>query len=87
MNKLVLAILMTIVIVVFAICNSHHVDLNLAVGKMEVRLVFLLLTAFVVGMMVPVFYRLYRSADEKRLRKRETELQQAMERIHHDIAA
>ncbi len=87
MNKLVLAILTTMVIVVFAICNSHHVDLNLAVGKLEIRLIFLLLVAFLFGMTVPGFYRLFRSAEDKRRRKREIELQKVVDRIDRDIAA
>jgi uncharacterized integral membrane protein len=87
MTKSILAVATTIVIVVFAISNSHHVDLNLAVGKLEIRLIFLLLVAFLIGMTVPVFYRLFRSAEEKRQKKREAELQQVIERIDHDIAA
>lgn len=87
MTKLVLAVSTTIVIVVFAICNSHHVELNFAVGRFESRLIFLLLTSFICGMTVPVFYRLYRSAELKKQRKREAALQEMIERVDQDIAA
>ena len=88
MIRLILAVLATIVIVVFAISNSHHVDLSLAVGKpVEIRLIFLLLSAFIVGMAVSVFYRLFRRLDQHKLMKRENELQQAMDRVEQDIAA
>ncbi len=88
MIKLALVVLTTIAIVVFAISNSHHVDLSLAVGKsIEVRLIFLLLSAFIIGMMVPVFYRLFRRLDQEKLLKRESELQQAIDRVEQDIAA
>lgn len=86
MTKLALTVLATIVIVVFAISNSHHVDLSCGVGKpVEIRLIFLLLTAFIVGMAVPVFYRLIRRLDRDTLVKRENELQQAIERVNGDI--
>ncbi|MHC4176050.1 MAG: hypothetical protein ACYSWU_01000 [Planctomycetota bacterium] len=88
MVKLALAVLLTIVIVVFSISNSHHVDLSLALGDpIQIRLVFLLLSAFIVGMAVPIFYRLIRRLDHDRLVKRENELQQTIERFDQDIAA
>ena len=88
MVRLALAVLLTIVIVVFSISNSHHVDLSLALGDpIQVRLIFLLLSAFIIGMAVPVFYRLIRRLDRDKLIKRESELQQAIERIDQDIAA
>lgn len=86
MIKLALAVLATIVIVVFCISNSHHVDLSCGVGKpIQIRLIFLLLSAFIIGMAVPVFYRLIRRLDRDKLIKRETELQRAIERVDGDI--
>ncbi len=88
MIKLTLTVLATVMIVVFAISNSHHVDLSLAVGKpVEIRLIFLLLSAFIIGMTVPVFYRLVRRLDQHKLMKRENELQQAIERVDQDLVA
>ncbi len=88
MVKLVLAVLLTIVIVVFSISNSHHVDLSFALGDpIQVRLIFLLLSALILGMAIPVFYRLIRHLDHNKLVKRENDLQQAIERIDQDIAA
>ncbi len=86
MIKLTLAVLTTIMIVVFAISNSHHVGLSCAVGKpLEVRLIFLLLSAFLIGMLVPVFYRLIRRLDSERQLRRENELRQAVERANGGI--
>lgn len=88
MVKLALAVLLTIVIVVFSLSNSHHVDLSFALGDpIQVRLIFLLSSAFIVGMAIPIFYRLIRRLDHDKLVKRENELQQAIERIDQDIAA
>jgi len=87
MIRLGLAVAATIVVVVFAISNSHRVGLSLGIGEpAEVRLIFLLLTAFIAGMVVPVFFRLLRSIDHQRLQRRENELQRAINRVEQDIA-
>ncbi len=88
MIRLGLAVMATVVIVVFAISNSHHVDLRIAIGEpVQIRLIFLLLSAFIAGMVVPVFYRLYRRLDLDKQLRRESELQQAIDRVEHDIVA
>ncbi len=87
MSKLVIAMLATILIVVFAICNSHHVDVNFPVGKLEIRLIFLLSISFLIGMTVPVFHRLFRGMNEKKRKEREAELEQVIERINKDITS
>ena len=88
MIRLGLAVMATIVIVVFAVSNSHHVDLRIAIGEpVQIRLIFLIMSAFVAGMVVPVFYRLYHSLEHQKLARRENELQEAIERVEHDIAA
>jgi len=86
MIKLALAVLATIAIVAFVISNAHHVDLCFPACKpMAIRLIFLLLSAFVVGMLVPVFYGLIRRLDSERQLRRENELRQAVERVNGDI--
>ena len=88
MFRLAGAVLATIAIVVFAISNFHHVDLSFGVGKpVEIRLIFLLLNSFIIGMAVPVFYRLIRCIDRDKLERREKELQRAIVRVDRDVAA
>ncbi len=85
MVRLVLAVTATIVIVIFAISNSHHVDLRVAIGDpVQIRLIFLLLVAMIIGMTIPVFFRLLRSLDRQKVMKRESELQQAISRVEQD---
>lgn len=51
MLRLVLAIFGTIALVAFVMVNTHHVRLSFVVGEaVEVRMIFLLLTTFVMGM-------------------------------------
>jgi uncharacterized integral membrane protein len=86
MIRLALAVIATIVIVVFCFSNSHHVELSCGVGRsIQLRLIFLLLTTFILGMAVPVFFRLIRRLDSERNLRREMELRQAAERVDEDI--
>ena len=86
MVQLVLAILITVVIVVFSVVNSHHVQLSFVIGApVEVRLVFLLMCTFFVGMAVPTFHRLVRRLKRDKELKREKELQQALQRVDRDL--
>jgi len=88
MVRLVLAVMATVLAVVLAISNSHHVELSLGIGKtVEIRLVFMLLTAFIIGMAVPVFYRLIRRLDRDKQMKRERELHEGKQRADWDLAA
>ncbi|MCP4678534.1 MAG: hypothetical protein GY854_24095 [Deltaproteobacteria bacterium] len=66
MMKLVTAIIATILVVAFAISNSHHVQLSFGFGTpVNIRLVFLLLSTFFLGMTVPVFARLFHNLKRK----------------------
>lgn len=86
MVRLALAVLITIVIVVFSIANSHHVPLSLVVGKpVEIRLIFLLMCTFFTGMVVPIFHRLIQHAKHNKKIKREKELQQAIWQVDRDL--
>jgi uncharacterized integral membrane protein len=84
--QLALAILITIVVVVLSIANSHHVHLSFVIGApVEVRLVFLLMCTFFMGMAAPIFSRLiHRLRSEKKM-EREKELQQAMQLVDRDL--
>ncbi len=86
MIRLALAVFATIAIVVFAISNSHRVNLSCMVGPgVEVRLIFLLLVAFLAGMTVPVFYGLIHRLDREKQLRRENELRRMAESIDPDI--
>lgn len=86
MPRLAMAVLVTIAIVAFGIANSNHVQLSFVVGRsVQIRLIFLLICAFFIGMGVPVFHRLVRRLEHDRRMTRERELQQAIERVGSDI--
>lgn len=86
MFQLALALLVTVVIVVFSIANSHHVQLSFVVGApIEVRLVFLLMCAFFMGMVTPIFYQLIQRLKRDRKREQEKELQQAIQLVDRDL--
>jgi uncharacterized integral membrane protein len=86
MARLALAVLITIVIVVFSISNSHHVDLCCAVGPpIKIRLIFLLMSTLLVGMAVPIFYGMLHRMKRREQMKRENELQQAIQQVDRDI--
>lgn len=86
MAQLIIAILMTIVVVVFSISNSHHVELSFVVGKpVEVRLVFLLMSTFFIGMVAPIFYQLFQRLSISQKIEREKKMQQAIRQVDRDL--
>ena len=86
MFQLALAILITVVIVVFSVANSHHVQLSFIVGApAEVRLVFLLMCSFFMGIVVPIFYQLIQRSKSDKKMKQEKELQQAIQLVDRDL--
>ena len=86
MVQLALTILITIVVVVFSVANSHHVQLSFVIGApAEVRLVFLLMCAFFMGMVAPIFNRLIQRLRRDKKTRREKELQQAIQRVDRDL--
>lgn len=59
MARLVTAMVLTVFIVVFAMSNSHDVELSLVLGEpIEMRLFVLLTIAYVSGGVSAFFYRL-----------------------------
>ena len=72
MLRLVVTILATIVIVAFAMANTHRVELSFVIGApVEVRLVFLLATSFVVGLATAMFVQLVGSVRARARARRE----------------
>ena len=86
MARLTLTVLITVVIVIFSLANSHHVQLSFVVGKpIEIRLVFLLNCAFFMGMIVPVFHQLIQRVKREKKIKQEKELQQVLHQVDRDL--
>ena len=68
MPRLVLAISATVLLVAFAMANTHHVELSLVFGRpAEVRLIFLIGTTYVAGVLTGTFWGMVR-----RLKKAES---------------
>jgi uncharacterized integral membrane protein len=56
----ILVILACLAIIMFAWSNTHHVEVGLAVGRpVQVRLIFLLLTTFLLGHFTAVLLKAY----------------------------
>ena len=81
MQRLLLLILIGLVLVLFAWSNTHHVEVGLIFGRpVHVRLVFLLLTTFLVGHFTAVLLNVYVRSRIKASERRE----QMMEGAHGD---
>ena len=71
MRRLVLAVVTTVLVVAFGFANAHEVELGYVVGEpAEVRLVFLLATAFAAGVLTAVFRSMAVQARRRRKRAR-----------------
>jgi uncharacterized integral membrane protein len=56
MLRLLLAVVVTVAVVVFVMMNMHHVTLSFVVGPpVKIRLIFLLLSTYVVGIVTAAF--------------------------------
>lgn len=67
MFRLVVAVALTIIFVAFIMMNTHHVGLSMVVGEpVKIRLIFLLLAAFALGMMSASFYAMVRQVRRRR---------------------
>ncbi len=67
MFRLLLSIIGTIVFVAFVMMNTHHVALSMVIGEpVKIRLIFLLLTTFVLGVMSSSFYVMVRQVRHKK---------------------
>jgi len=71
-TRLILAVLITIAVVVFAMANMHFVVLSLVFGPpLQMRLIFLLMSAFAAGIITASFVMMVRKIRLKRSVKRE----------------
>ena len=86
MLKLIFAILVTVAVVTFSLSNSHDVELSLIFGPpVKIRLIFLLLCTFFLGMTVPIFHGIVRRIGDNRRAKREKKLEDAIQRVDQDL--
>lgn len=71
MKLLILSIVMTLAAVLFALANSHRVEVSVIFGApIQIRLIFLLGTAFLTGAAVPCFFFLVRRVRVQRAARR-----------------
>jgi uncharacterized integral membrane protein len=69
MSRLLLAAAATITLVLFAMANSHHVELSYIVGEpIRIRLIFLVACAYAAGMATSYFYQLVAQLGRRRRR-------------------
>ena len=60
MRKLLLLLLVGVVLLLLALSNTHHVEVGLVFGRpTHVRLIFLLLTTFLLGYFTAVLLSIY----------------------------
>lgn len=72
MIQLFIAILVTIIVVMFGMANTHHVELNFVLGDpVEIRLVFLLAATYVAGGATAYLYVLFSRVARGIRRRRE----------------
>jgi uncharacterized integral membrane protein len=71
MAQILIAILLTIVLVVFAMSNSHHVYLAYGFGEpIQIRLIFLLAVTFFSGVTFAWFWSMFSKVKTKRMARR-----------------
>ena len=82
MAQLITAVLSTIALVLFAMANTHDVELSYVVGSpIRIRLIFLLAVAFFAGIVCTLLYQMVsRVASEARRRAYRARERFAMER-------
>lgn len=74
MMRLLLAILVTVLTVVFTMANTHDVELDVVFGTpVRIRLIFLLLSTFILGIVVSSLFSMVANVRFKRRLYREME--------------
>jgi uncharacterized integral membrane protein len=71
MLQLLIAVVATIAIILFAMANNHHVELSYVIGEpIRIRMIFLLACVFVAGWATAYFYQLVSQMTRRRRRVR-----------------
>lgn len=74
MVRLISAVLVTIVVVVFSMVNTHQVPMSLVFGPpFQAPLIFMLMVAYLAGLLTAFLYSLFHGAKEERARKLKSE--------------
>lgn len=72
MLQLFVAVVLTILAVMFAMANTHHVELNFVLGEpVEIRLIFLLVATYFAGGSTAYLYLLFSRVTRGFQRRRE----------------
>lgn len=71
MVQLILAAIATVLVVLFAMANNEHVELNYVFGEpIRIRMIFLLACVFMAGMLTSYFYQVISQMNRRRRRMR-----------------
>jgi uncharacterized integral membrane protein len=71
MLQLLIAVIVTIAVVLFAMANSHDVELSYIVGEpIRIRMIFLLGCVFLAGWVTAYFYNVLAQMNRRRRRVR-----------------
>jgi uncharacterized integral membrane protein len=75
MLKSSVVFMVVLLIVLFSISNIHHIDLHFITREpFEVRLIYLVLFSYVMGLVTAAYFVLVRNLAAKRKKKAQTEL-------------
>jgi uncharacterized integral membrane protein len=82
MSKFITVALITLVVVIFAMSNMHIVSISFFVGPpVEVRLIFLLMCSFAMGVLLTLFYLMLKKIMINRRRIQQRSQQQQMKHL------
>ena len=75
MFQLIILVVIVVFVTIFAMDNLHHVELGIIAGKpVQVRMVFLLLTCYLLGFFSSSVLSLYKRARNGKPRKKAAEV-------------
>jgi uncharacterized integral membrane protein len=74
MTRLLTAVIATILVVAFVMMNMHVVTISLVVGPpVQIRLIYLLVTAFIIGMLSATFVKMVQRLRQRRRAQRDVD--------------